>query len=110
MKVLRGFVFLSAIFTTPIQAEVITLLDVKINEISVYDDYQDGVVFLGLSKAIGTCNVGAYLNPNLPPEVFNRLYALSISSATTKQNLKIQLYDDRTVDGRCEIDAIRAFY
>lgn len=81
---------------------------VKINEISVYDDYEDGLIYLGMSKTHPSCSNGAYLKRNSIG--FKELYSLVLTAATTRQELKFQIYIDRIKSGRCEVDAIRAFY
>ncbi len=88
-------------------AEVIYVDDASITEVSVYDDWNEGVVIVGLSKSTEGC-VNAYLNPTSAG--FDRLYSLVLAAATTKQSARFQLYDDRKLGDRCEIDAIRIFY
>jgi len=86
-------------------AEIVGVSDVKITEISAYDDYEGGIIRIEMSNVHSSCPNGVYLNPNSVG--FDRLYSLAIVAATTQKTTRFQLYNDKIISGLCEIDAIR---
>lgn len=86
-------------------AEIVAVGDVKITEISAYDDYQGGIIRIEMTNVNSSCPNGGYLNPNSVG--FDRLYSLAIVAATTQKIARFQLYNDKIIAGLCEIDAIR---
>jgi len=98
--------FFSFSFIT--KAAVVTSKNVKIKEVSAYDDHMEGVVFISTSSNHPSCPDGGYL---LPTAVgFKALYSQAITAGTIQANVFVQYYDNRTTSGRCEIDAIRIFF
>ena len=95
-------------FSSFVFAEVQYVGNVKIESVSVYDDFEGGIIFIGMSKVLSGCPKGGYLKRS--SNGFKELYALVLTSATTRQELTFQLYDDRKIGNRCEIDALLAFY
>jgi hypothetical protein len=89
-------------------AGVVYLDNVTINEVSSYDDWEGGIVLVGTSSKLSSCSAGQYLNPQSPG--FERLYSLALVGATSREPVRLQLYDDRKIGDRCEIDAIRIFF
>jgi len=89
-------------------AAIVTSNDVKIKEVSAYDDHMGGVVFISTSSNHPSCPGGGYLSPNAVG--FKALYSQAITAGTTQANVFVQYYDNRTTSGRCEIDAIRIFF
>lgn len=98
-------VFLFGLLSLNVTAAVVTIDDIKVTEVSAYDDYQGGIVRVEMSATHSACTSGSYLNP--ASTGFDSLYSLLLTSATACLSIKFQLYDDRIIDGLCEIDAIR---
>lgn len=90
-------------------ADIVDHSNVKITEISAYDDYQNGIVFLGISLNSSFCPGGVYLNANTTAG-FKNLYTLAIAAASAGKIVNLQLYNDRIESNRCEVDAIRVQY
>lgn len=99
------FAFILGFCSLNLSAAIVTVENIKITEISAYDDYQNGIVRVEMSNTHPACTSGSYLKPDSIG--FDALYSLLLSSATARLTAKFQLYDDRVIDGLCEIDAIR---
>ncbi|WP_020413344.1 hypothetical protein [Microbulbifer variabilis] len=83
------------------------LADVKINKLYAYDDYSNASAFLALSNNLPECTKGAYIPPKsekIPH--FDSLYSTMLSAFMAGKTVTFQLYIDRIISGRCEIDAI----
>jgi len=98
-------ILLAIIFTPIASATVVTNDEGKITRIHTYDDYKQGTVFIFLSKPVTACPNGAYLSPSSPG--IERLYSMALAILMSNKNVTFQLYDDRIIDGRCEVDAIQ---
>ena len=86
------------------QAGVIQVNGVKITQLNSYDDYEGGVVYIYINNSSGSCN-GAYINPSAPG--FQSLYSLTLAAFMSGKTVNFQLYDDRLISGRCEVDGIQ---
>lgn len=86
-------------------ADIVNVDNVRISEVSVYDDFEGGIVRLQMSETHPSCPDGSYLKPG--SEGFDRLYSLVLVQASADKAAKFQLYDDRNIGGLCQVDAIR---
>jgi hypothetical protein len=103
---MKYIILLLALVVAPIStAAIVTTSEGKITRIHTYDDYKGGTVFIYLSHPISACPAGAYLNPTSPG--IERLYSIALASMMANKKVTFQLYDDRIIDTRCEIDAIQ---
>ena len=89
-------------------AEIVYLDNVKINEVSVYDDWEGGIILVGTSSAHASCSKGQYLKPSAL--TYDQLYSAALAAGAAQTNVRLQLYTDRKIGDRCEIDAIRIFF
>lgn len=108
-RVIKKLLAASLLVSSSAYAEIVNHSNVKIIEISAYDDYENGSVILDLSLNSSFCTGGVYLNANTAAG-FKNLYALAIAAASADKVVNFQLYNDRIDSNRCEVDAIRVQY
>lgn len=106
---LKYLLVVSLLISSSVYADIVEHSNVKITEISAYDDYQNGTVYLGISLNSSFCMGGVYLNANTTAG-FKNLYALALAAASAGKVVNLQLYNDRIESNRCEVDAIRVQY
>jgi hypothetical protein len=76
----------------------------NITRVIGYDDWMDGAVILFLDQNHSACPNGAYIHPERPGA--KTLIALVTSALMGSSPVVLQLYDDRVISGRCEVDAV----
>lgn len=106
MKKIITLMFLSMFFNVA-NAQVVGISNNKIEQITVYDDYEGGLIRIELSNSHSNCPIGGFLNPSSPG--FQQLYSLAMLAASMQKEIIVQLYTEtnRMKASLCEIDAIR---
>jgi|GEM_PF-7135122 len=107
MKKSIPILLLSTIPLTSYSANIGTTTTGNITSIYSYDDYMDGAIYIQFDKSLSECPVGGYLNPS--SKGFNSLQAVSLAAMMANKKVILQLYKDKVVSQRCEIDAVRVF-
>jgi len=107
MKKFISILLLSAIPLTSYSASIGTTTTGSITSIFSYDDHLDGAIFIQFDKSLNECPVGGYLNPS--SKGFNSLKAVSLAAMMANKKVILQLYKDKIVSQRCEIDAVRIY-
>lgn len=105
-KILLAATFLMS-FSLNSHATILATDITTITELFTYDDYSGGVVIVNLAYALPACPNGGYLNP--ASVGFKSLYTSALLAFAMGKNVRFQLYDDRILATRCEIDNITVY-
>ena len=102
------FVLIFTLYAVSTNAEIVYLDNVKVNEVSVYDDWEGGIILVGASSSHSSCPKGQYIKPSAL--TYEHLYSAALAAGAAQINVRFQLYTDRKIGDRCEIDAIRHYF
>jgi len=106
------FIFLtSVLICVNASANILSSKVGTINKLYAYDDHgavegrEGAAVYIYMDTGLTACPHSIYISPNAPG--YKTLVSFALTAYTTKSTVRFQVYDDRKLAGRCEVDAIR---
>jgi len=102
---------ITVLLSVNVSAAIITSKVGTINKLYAYDDHgavegkEGAAVYIYMDTGLPACPSSIYISPNAPG--YNTLVSFALTAYTTKSTVRFQVYDDKKLAGRCEVDAIR---